>query len=96
MSSTASLRGWQFVSLILFGSLFALTGLRQFFVDPIENDVTNVIWFVCQVLPLVVVLPRHVAQQRQVLVFCHPGLSAVLRARRDSCCIRSFAHDGVI
>lgn len=39
------------------GSLFALTGLRQFFVEPLAGTVSNVIWFVIQVLPLLAALP---------------------------------------
>jgi len=50
-------RGLQFVALLMIGSLFALTGLRQFFVHPMENSSINLIWFIVQVLPLLVVLP---------------------------------------
>ncbi len=41
----------------MIGSLFALTGLRQFFIHPMENSSTNLIWFIVQVLPLFAVLP---------------------------------------
>ncbi len=51
------MKGLQFSSLILIGSLFALTGLRQFFVEPLTSPVTNTLWFVVQVLPLLLVLP---------------------------------------
>lgn len=51
------MKGWQFVCLVLLGSLFALTGLRQFFVEPLAGTASNVIWFGIQVLPLLLVLP---------------------------------------
>ncbi len=52
-----NLRGLQFLCLLWIGSLFALTGLRQFFVEPLANPVPNLIWFLIQVLPLLAVLP---------------------------------------
>ena len=51
------MKGLQFLSLLLIGSLFALTGLRQYFVEPLEGPLTNTAWFVIQVLPLLLVLP---------------------------------------
>ena len=51
------LKGLQFASLLLIGSLFALTGLRQFFVHPLENSAANLIWCIVQVLPLLIVIP---------------------------------------
>lgn len=55
------MRGWQFIALLLAGSLFALTGLRQFFIEPLETTLPNLVWFALQVLPLVVVLPGFLA-----------------------------------
>jgi uncharacterized membrane protein len=52
-----SIRGLQFLALVLLGSILALTGLRQFFVQPLENPLPNALWFGIQVLPLVLVLP---------------------------------------
>ena len=52
-----NVQGLQFLTLLSIGSLFALTGLRQFFVDPLANPVSNLIWFIIQVLPLLLVLP---------------------------------------
>lgn len=52
-----NVQGLQFLTLMLAGSLFALTGLRQFFVQPLENPLPNTLWFVIQVLPLLLVLP---------------------------------------
>jgi uncharacterized membrane protein len=51
------MKGWQFLCLLLVGSLFALTGLRQFFIEPLAGTFSNVIWFGIQVLPLLAVLP---------------------------------------
>ncbi|MFW6094107.1 MAG: DUF2069 domain-containing protein [Pseudomonadota bacterium] len=51
------MKGLQFLALVLIGSLFAVTGLRQFFVEPLAASTTNVLWFAIQVLPLVAVLP---------------------------------------
>ena len=51
------MRGWLFLALLLAGSLFALTGLRQFFIEPLASTTPNLIWFSIQVLPLVLVLP---------------------------------------
>lgn len=34
-----------------------MTGLRQFFIDPLPNTTANVIWFICQVLPLIAPIP---------------------------------------
>lgn len=46
-----------FFSLLLIGSLFALTGLRQFFIEPLASTLSNAIWFVIQILPLLVIIP---------------------------------------
>ncbi len=51
------MKGYQFACLILIGSLFAVTGLRQFFVEPLDSAFANTIWFVIEVLPLLAVLP---------------------------------------
>jgi uncharacterized membrane protein len=51
------MKGYQLLALFLIGSLFALTGLRQFFVQPLASPFANVAWFVLQVLPLLAVLP---------------------------------------
>ncbi len=51
------MKALQFLCLLLVGSLFALTGLRQFFVTPLAETGINVLWFVVQVLPLLLVLP---------------------------------------
>ena len=51
------MQGWTFLNFICIGSLFALTGLRQFFIEPLANTSTNAVWFAIQVLPLLAILP---------------------------------------
>lgn len=51
------MRGWLFIALLLIGSLFALTGLRQFFIEPLATMPSNVVWFLLQVSPLLIILP---------------------------------------
>lgn len=46
-----------FICLLMLGSLFALTGLRQFFVEPLASRSSNIIWFLLQIAPLAAVLP---------------------------------------
>ena len=81
-----NLRGLQFLTLFFIGSLFALTGLRQFFVEPLASFSSNLIWFGVQVLPLLLVLPgvlRLVPRSyllailASMLYFCHGVLQAV-------------------
>ena len=81
-----NLRGLQFLVLFSIGSLFALTGLRQFFVEPLASTGSNLIWFVIQVLPLLLVLPGVLrlsprsylfAILAAMLYFCHGVLQAV-------------------
>ncbi len=42
---------------MLTGSLVALTGLRQFFMQPLADDSVNAVWFLIQVMPLLLTLP---------------------------------------
>ena len=81
-----NLRALQFLTLLAIGSLFALTGLRQFFVEPLQSTGPNVIWFGIQVLPLLLVLPGilrltirsyFLATLVAMLYFCHGVLQAV-------------------
>lgn len=51
------MKGLQFLALLMIGSLFAVTGLRQFFVEPLAGPVANLLWFAIQVAPLLLVLP---------------------------------------
>ena len=53
----SSVQGWIFLSLIMMGSIVAVTGLRQFFFDPISSTGTNIAWFILQLIPLLVPLP---------------------------------------
>jgi uncharacterized membrane protein len=81
-----NLRGLQFLTLFCIGSLFGLTGLRQFFVEPLASSSSNLIWFGIQVLPLLLVLPGVLrltprsyllAILAAMLYFCHGVLQAV-------------------
>jgi uncharacterized membrane protein len=51
------MKGLQFICLLMIGSLFSITGLRQFFAQPLETPWVNAVWFAIQVLPLLLVLP---------------------------------------
>lgn len=51
------MQGFIFLSYLCIGSLFAMTGLRQFFIEPLVGTATNAIWFLLQVAPLLVILP---------------------------------------
>ncbi len=55
---------------ILVGSLFAITGLRQLFLDPISDNNTNIFWFVLQVVPLVALIPGLLKGNRNGFVYC--------------------------
>jgi len=85
------LAGYQFLSYLGIGSLFAMTGLRQFFVEPLANPMPNTIWFVLQVTPLLLVLPGILRGRPRsfmlcalvaMLYFCHGVLLAVGEAHR--------------
>ena len=86
-----NLRGLQFLTLLSIGSLFALTGLRQFFVEPLASSSSNLIWFGIQMLPLLLVLPGVLrlaprsyllAILAAMLYFCHGVLQAVAEEDR--------------
>jgi uncharacterized membrane protein len=79
-------RGLQLLSLLSAGSIFALTGLRQFFIEPLANPFPNFIWFVIQVLPILLVIPGMLRQKARsfllaalaaMLYFSHGVLLAV-------------------
>ena len=86
-----NLRAIQFLCLLTIGSLFALTGLRQFFMEPLANPLPNGIWFFIQVLPLLAVLPGILRQSARsyllaalaaMLYFCHGVLVTVTAGMR--------------
>lgn len=65
------MKGWLFIALLLVGSLVALTGLRQFFVEPLDGTLTNAVWFVLQLLPLLLPLPGLLRLKlRSTFVMC--------------------------
>ena len=51
------MQGWLFLTFIMVGSLLGVTGLRQFFIDPLPTTALNTIWFFVQALPLLLCLP---------------------------------------
>jgi uncharacterized membrane protein len=64
-------RGWLFLSLICTGSLLAVTGLRQFFIEPLGTRSSNSVWFLIQVLPLLLPLPGALrGQLRSMFLLC--------------------------
>ena len=65
------MRGWLFLSLICTGSLLAVTGLRQFFIEPLGTSSSNSVWFLIQVLPLLLPLPGALrGQLRSMFLLC--------------------------
>ncbi|MEM7077786.1 MAG: DUF2069 domain-containing protein [Pseudomonadota bacterium] len=63
--------GWIFTNLVMVGSIIALTGLRQFFIDPLGDTTSNAIWFFLQILPLLLPLPGMLsAKLRSSFVMC--------------------------
>jgi uncharacterized membrane protein len=84
-------KGLQFLCLLWIGSLFAATGLRQGFVEPLESGVSNAVWFVIQVLPLLLVLPGVLRASHRgffyavlaaTLYFVHGTMEAVTADQR--------------
>lgn len=53
----SAVRGYLFLTFLCIGSLFALVGLKQFFMQPLDNSTSNGIWFLLQVLPLLLLIP---------------------------------------
>ena len=65
------MRGWLFLSLVCAGSLLPVTGLRQFFIEPLNTSSSNVIWFLIQVLPLLAPLPGALqGHLRSMFILC--------------------------
>ena len=65
------MKGWLFACLMLTGALFSLTGLRQFFIEPLANPMPNLVWFLIQLLPLLLPLPGVLRLQvRSTFVLC--------------------------
>jgi uncharacterized membrane protein len=65
------MKGWLFLSLMMVGSLFAMTGLRQFFIEPLDDAGANAAWFIIQLLPLLLPLPGFIRSNlRPVFFMC--------------------------
>lgn len=85
------MKGFQFLCLLLMGSLLAVTGLRQYFVEPLDTAFSNTLWFAIQILPLIAVLPGVLrgtsrgyfyATLAAALYFIHGVLEAVAPDQR--------------
>ena len=59
------MKGIQFLCLLAAGSLFAVTGLRQFFVEPLADPVSNGVWFLLQAAPVLLVVPGMLRNSRR-------------------------------
>ena len=69
------MQGWLFLSLLTTGSLFAITGLRQFFLSPWSDPTVNFIWFLVQVSPLLLTLPGLLrGNVRSTFILCLASL----------------------
>lgn len=55
---------------ILIGSLLAITGLRQFMLDPINKLELDGMWFLLQIAPLLVILPGLLSGTRKGFMYC--------------------------
>ncbi|MBK87683.1 MAG: hypothetical protein CMQ44_02390 [Gammaproteobacteria bacterium] len=65
------MRGWLFLSLVCVGSLFAVTGMRQFLIEPLNTPSSNAVWFLLQVLPLLLALPGALrGELRSMFMLC--------------------------
>ena len=53
----------------MIGSLIGVTGMRQFFVEPLPDPSVNAIWFVLQILPLLLCLPAALRGQLKGMFF---------------------------
>ncbi len=62
--------GWLFIILLLLGSLFALTGVRQVWIQPLAVPISNFIWLGIQVLPLLALLPGLLTRRVNAYVYC--------------------------
>ena len=63
------MQGWLFLTFIMVGSLLGITGLRQFFIDPLPTTTLNTVWFFVQVLPLLLCLPSALRGQLKGMFF---------------------------
>lgn len=61
--------GLLFLILLLVGSLFGVTGLRQLLLQPLPETSSNLIWFGVQVLPLLALLPGLLARNSKAYVY---------------------------
>jgi|GEM_PF-429473 len=63
--------GWLFTTFVALGSLVSMTGLKQFFLWPLDDTILNAIWFLIQVSPLLLPLPGLMSGQvRATFIVC--------------------------
>lgn len=63
------MQGWLFLTFIMIGSLIGVTGLRQFLLDPIPEASVNAVWFVLQIMPLLLCIPSALRGQLKGMFF---------------------------
>ena len=63
------MQGWLFLTFVMIGSLIGVTGMRQFFVEPLPDPSVNATWFVLQILPLLLCLPAALRGQLKGMFF---------------------------
>ena len=63
------MQGWLFLTFVMIRSLIGVTGMRQFFVEPLPDPSVNAIWFVLQILPLLLCLPAAMRGQLKGMFF---------------------------
>ncbi len=65
------MKGWLFLILVMAGSLLAVNGLRQFFIEPLPTGWINFLWFAIQIAPLLAALPGAMrGHVRGMFVLC--------------------------
>ena len=57
VAQASGLRGYLFLIYLCLGSLFALFGLRQFFIAPAASGLANGLWFALAVAPMLALIP---------------------------------------
>ena len=74
------MQGWLFLTFVMIGSLIGVTGMRQFFVEPLPDPSVNAIWFVLQILPLLLCLPAALRGQLKGMFFLSSSLSLFIHS----------------
>lgn len=65
------MKGWLFIILVMLGSLVSLTGMRQFFLEPLATPAVNAVWFFIQIAPLLLTVPGVMqGQLKSMFLLC--------------------------